>query len=645
MKKIVFTILLLFMSSFVYSKDYTISSPDSNLALKISAGKNGLFYSLITDGIVSINSSRIEMSINDGQIVVGPASDYKAVIRKKDETIKTFAYKCSDYIDTYNSITFSSKLFNVEFRLYDNGMAYRFSTNINGDIYVDNEIAEYNLSKDYMSYLPKYHNFPGNFSQESLYEHKRISEIGNDVMTTPLLVEIDNGHKLLFTESDLHDYPGLLMHYSNGLSALFQKCPSELYYHNNTRHVKSREKYIAKTVGKRTFPWRIIAYSQKDIDLPANNLVYSLAMSSKFDDTSWIHPGKSAWEWWSANTVYGVDFKVGFNTQTYKYYIDFARKYGLDYIIMDGDWSSGPMKPNPGIDIEEIASYARDNRVGVFLWSFSNLFYDDMENICKYYSDLGISGFKIDFIDRDDQLAVKMVEEIAEMTAKYHLMVDFHGIYKPTGLNRTYPNVIGFEGVFGLENYRWYKGDMVSNEVILPYIRMVAGHMDYTPGAMINASRKKYASVVDAPMSQGTRARQVAFYITYDASLGILSDGPANYIKEEETLKYIAQIPTTFNNTIPIDGKVGEYYVVARNDGRDWFVGGISSWSERDVRINLDFLDSDKTYQALIYKDGLNASDFAMDYIIDSKEVYLTDHLDIHMASGGGFAIIIKPID
>jgi alpha-glucosidase len=407
-----------------------------------------------------------------------------------------------------------------------------------------------------------------------------------------------------------------------------------------------RANYIAKTSGTRNFPWRAIVISELDKELLNNDMVQKLASPSRVTDLSWIKPGAVAWDWWNNWNITNVDFKAGINTKTYKYYIDFAAANKIGYIVMDEGWSvkNDLLKIVPDINLEEIVGYGRQKGVDVILWATWLDITRQMDKVFPLYSKMGIKGFKIDFIDRDDQLAIASCYKIARKAAENHLLVDYHGISKPTGLQRTYPNVVGYEGVKGLENYKWAVEDQPRYAVSIPFIRMMAGPMDYTPGAMRNAIKVNYHPVNAAPMSQGTRCQQLAMYVVYESPIQILADSPTMYMKEQESTDFIVKIPFTFDETVAMDGKVGEYAAIARKKGNSWFVGAMTDWTPRDLTLDFSFLGAG-TYQATIFKDGINADREATDYKKEVIKISSIDKLNIHMAPGGGWVARIEKIN
>ena len=559
--------------------------------------------------------------------------------------------------NVYNELTlaFSGK-YSIVFRLYDDGLAYRFVLNRKGEVVVENETANYVFDKDYTTFSAYVNStaktFEKQFSNsfEQTYATEPITKLNAErLKILPLVVNLDNGKKLCITEADLEDYPGMFLNNRSDkpvFEAMFAPYPKEVKQggHNNLQGlVVSRENYIAKTSANRAFPWRVFVVSNEDKELADCDMVYRLASPSRVDDISWIKPGKVAWEWWNDWNIYGVDFRAGINNDTYKYYIDFASKYGIEYIILDEGWAvngeADLLKVIPEINLPELVEYGKSKNVGVVLWAGYYAFNRDMENVVKHYSDMGIKGFKIDFMDRDDQEMVNFLYKASEVCAKYHMFVDFHGVFKPTGLQRTFPNVLNYEGVAGLEQLKWAPRDydMVTYDVTIPFVRMVAGPMDYTQGAMKNVRRSNFHAVNSEPMSQGTRCHQLATYVIFESPLNMLCDNPSNYRREAECTNFIADIPTVWDKTVALDGKVGEYVAIARQHGNEWYVGALTNWDARELTLDLSFL-GEGNYTLELFKDGINADRAARDYKKEVISVPADRKVTIKMAPGGGWA-------
>lgn len=661
-KSLIICILLILSSNIVLSqKTYNLESPQKNINITISADGDILKYSVTHDNTPIITDSPISMELNDGKILGANPIVRSYDIENVNETIKSVLYKKETIIDNYNELTLNFKgNYSIQFRAYDDGIAYRFITKFSKPIIVKKENITYNFDDDYTAYIPYVNPSKGhgdNISRqflnsfENTYSITPISEMENDKLAfMPILISLKDNKKVVITEADLEDYPGtyLTKNKNNknsivGMHANYPKVEEQGGYNNLQYIVKEREDYIAKVQGARDFPWRCMIISENDKELLNNDMVYKLASPSRIEDESWIVPGKVAWEWWNAWNIKDVDFESGINNETYKHYIDFASEYGIEYVILDEGWAvnkeADMFNVIPEIDIYELVEYADNKGVGIVLWAGYYAIERDMEEICKYYSELGVKGFKVDFIDRDDQKAVNFYYKMAETAAKYNLIIDFHGAYKPTGLNRTFPNVLNFEGVYGLENLKWNQNiDLVTYETTIPFIRMLAGPLDFTQGAMRNANRDNYRAVWTEPMSQGTRCRQLAEYVIFESPFNMLCDSPSNYRDEDECAKYITEIPTVWDETIALDGEVGEYVIIARRSGDRWYVGGITNWEDREIGIDLSSLNL-KHNQATEFRDGVNANKIAEDY---SKNIITIDNNTymVKMSKGGGFVLI-----
>ena len=514
-----------------------------------------------------------------------------------------------------------------------------------------------NFLKDYETYMAYSTVKPGKdqyaMAFQNLYTKATLKGIDtNQIAFLPITVDCEDGLKMTLLESDLEGYPGMFIKGDGKnctLQGTFAKYPTEMksFPPRAMKRVMNRADYIAKTEGTRNYPWRIWAVTEQDVEMPVNNLVYALATPNRIGDCSWIKTGKVAWEWWNDWGIYNVDFKAGINMDTYKYYIDFAADNDIEFVVLDEGWydpGKGDMLTVvPELDLRELVRYGKSKGVDLILWTVFNVLDDQLEEACKKYSEMGISGFKIDFLDRDDQTAVEMTYRIAEMTAKYKLTLDLHGFYKPTGLNRTYPNIVNYESVFGMEEMKWstVEKDMMEYDVTMPYIRMMAGPVDYTPGAMRNASKKDFKHIYYNPMSQGTRCHQLAAYVVHDSPLTMLADNPTIYKKEKECTDFIVGIPNKgIEETRILQGKLGEFIVTARKVGTSWYVGGMTDWTAKEITLDFGFLEQG-TYDVILFKDGVNADKQAEDYRKEEFVVTSASRKNIRMASGGGFAMSI----
>lgn len=544
--------------------------------------------------------------------------------------------------------------FGIIFRAYNEGVAYRFYTTQSSDIIIKEEQAEFNFKEDYTAYLPYTTNDkkPMAMAYQNVYDITPLSKAQPKLAFLPVTVDCGSV-KLTLLESDLEAYPGMFVQSQQGkygLKGVFAPYPAktDFYPWRKQEYVTETTDFISRSRGSRSYPWRVLAITEKDTDMPVNNLVYALASPNRIGDTSWIKTGKVAWDWWNDWNLKGVPFKAGINMDTYKYYIDFASRNGLEFIVLDEGWydpKSGDMLTViPELDLTELIAYGKSKGVEIVLWTVFNVLDSQLEAACKKYADMGIKGFKVDFLDRDDQTAVEMVYRIAEMTARYKLTLDLHGIYKPTGINRTYPHIINFESVFGMEEVKWtdIKNNMPLYDVTFPYIRMMAGPVDYTPGAMRNATKADWRAMYYTPASMGTRCHQLAAYIVHDSPFTMLCDAPTNYLNEQECVDFIASLPVEVDSTFIASGELGKYIVTVRKKDVNWYIGGMTNWDERDVQLDFSFLPEGMSYTAVLFKDGVNANKQAEDYRKETIRIDKDSRLTLHLASGGGFAMKLE---
>jgi alpha-glucosidase len=650
-------ILLLFCFVFPLSavlaqsvKIYQVKSPDGKISITVNPGAV-IKWSVKHEDSEIITPSVISMTLDNGEVLGKNAAIKKTSAVAINQVINAPIYKKDKVQDNCNQLTLTFKGdYGLIFRAYNDGVAYRFFTQKKGEITIINEEANFNFRDDDKAFLPlinDYHNKDKfNISFESHYDNINLSAIKKDTLAfLPVLVDVGNPKKAVILEADLQDYPGMFLTHGDGnnLHGVFAPYPTEETIYRLNYIVNKRANYIAKTNGARSFPWRVIVVSTEDKQLANNDMMQRLAEPSRLTDLSWIKPGKVAWDWWNDWNITHVDFKAGINVPTYKYYIDFAAANKLEYIIIDEGWSDDHDLNNSKLDIQQIVDYGKQKNVGVILWSTWYAITRDADGLFARFSQMGVKGFKIDFIDRDDQKMVSSLYELAKKAAEHHLLVDYHGMYKPSGLLRTYPNVINCEGVKGLENMKWGTDNQPGYDVSLPFIRMMSGPMDYTPGAMRNATKDAFRAVNSNPMSQGTRCHQLAMYTVFEAPLQMLSDNPTTYMREQESTNFISAIPTTFDETASLDGKVGEYVSIARRKGTTWYAGAMTSWTAREITVDLSFL-GDGNYKATIFADGVNADRDATDYTSKTITVTAKDKLNIKMASGGGWAARFSPL-
>ena len=635
-------------------KKYVLSSPDGTLKVEISAG-NELAYQVMHGNDTILSHSNIGLVLEDGTIV-GKTPRITGERRKKiKDNIESPFYRFKEFVATGNELDLKLKGgFGIIFRAYNEGVAYRFYTTQSSDIIIKEEQAEFNFKEDYTAYLPYTTNDKKTMAMayQNVYDITPLSKAQPKLAFLPVTVDCGSV-KLTLLESDLEAYPGMFVQSQQGkygLKGVFAPYPAktDFYPWRKQEYVTETTDFISRSRGSRSYPWRVLAITEKDTDMPVNNLVYALASPNRIGDTSWIKTGKVAWDWWNDWNLKGVPFKAGINMDTYKYYIDFASQNGLEFIVLDEGWyapKSGDMLTViPELDLPELIAYGKSKGVEIVLWTVFNVLDSQLEAACKKYADMGIKGFKVDFLDRDDQTAVEMVYRIAEMTARYKLTLDLHGIYKPTGINRTYPHIINFESVFGMEEVKWtdIKNNMPLYDVTFPYIRMMAGPVDYTPGAMRNATKADWRAMYYTPASMGTRCHQLAAYIVHDSPFTMLCDAPTNYLNEQECVDFIASLPVEVDSTFIASGELGKYIVTVRKKDVNWYIGGMTNWDERDVQLDFSFLPEGVSYTAVLFKDGVNANKQAEDYRKETIRIDKDSRLTLHLASGGGFAMKLE---
>ena len=623
------------------AKDYKVTSPNGKNVVTVSQALT-INVSHAGKDVVSVKAG-----LNSAQLL-GHTKQ-----QGQTETISAPFYRQREFSVSYHQLDVKmSSGFGLQVRAYDEGVAYRFYTANKKETIIAVETAEFSFPEDSKAWLAYSTNDENPFAMafQNYYDETKLSEAQDKYAFLPATVQCGDV-KVTILESDLRSYPGMFLKADKkSLKAAFAKYPKKMAYYpwRGMSYVEDTEDYMAKSTGARTYPWRVMAITEKDTEMPVNNLVYALATPNQIGDTSWIKPGKVAWDWWNDWNLKGVDFEAGINTRTYQYYIDFAAKNHIPYVVLDEGWYDSSkadiMNPIADINLQGLIDYAQQRGVGIVLWTVFNVLDEHLIEACEKYKAMGIKGFKIDFMDRNDQTAVEMAERLAKTCAQYQLFVDYHGYFTPTGMNRTYPNILNYEGVFGMEEARWAKKetDMPKYDVTFPYIRMMAGNVDFTPGAMRNGTKENWVVCYQNPVSMGTRCHQLACYIVHDSPFTMLCDAPTNYEQEQACVDLITSIPDTFDETRILQGLIGHYIVSARRNGSDWYVGGQTNWDGREVSLSLDFLRPGETYQATIVTDGINANHNAEDYRIEHQSITANDKLHLKLASGGGFVIILK---
>jgi len=642
-KKVVFVLIALILAgSAVAQSTFTLLSPNKQIEIDIRTGDR-IQYDVLFKGTPLLQKSTFSIDID--HTTLGLQARIKSTkTRSHDEVLEPVVrQKFARIRDNYNELRLEMEGdYAVVFRAYNEGTAYRFETFFpQSDVKVYTEEVSLNFAGDFSAYYPLEESFMSH--NERKFPLFRIKEIPPaSIASLPAIVDAGNGVKVAVAESDIEDYPGLWLRGTgnNGLAATFPPYPlKEVLERDRDYRVTEAADYIATTRGTRTYPWRVLGITERDGDLITNQLIWLLEKPSEVQDTSWIKPGKVAWDWWNALNISGVDFKSGVNTQTYKYYIDFAAKYGLQYVVLDEGWYKlgDVMDVVPEINMDELTAYARQKNVGIILWVVWKSFNDKFDQALDQFQKWGIKGIKIDFMQRNDQKLIDFYYKTCRETAKRHMLVDFHGGQSQITMTRTWPNMISGEGVRGMEWSKWSTDSEPQHNVTLPFTRMFLGPMDYTPGAMLNATKKTFASIFERPMALGTRCHQLAMYVVFESPLQMLADSPTNYMREPEAMEFLAPVPTVWDETKVLDAKLGEYVLVARRNGKDWYVGAMTNWTGRDLDIDLSFLPSGN-YTMDSYQDGINADRFASDYVKTKTPVTSGKKLKITLAPGGGWA-------
>ena len=644
-----FLLMALLLASVSMAKEYNVVSPDGKLKVTVN-DRQGLHWQITHGGTAVLLSSNMGLEALQTKVL-------KASKGKINQTISTPFYKKASVKDECNLLTLKLKDFDLEIRAYNIGAAYRFVYRGNHPFDINKESSKFCFADDYQAFVPYVNDNRGGerycFSFESYYDKQRLSEMYADsIAITPLAVCLPDGKKAVIMETGVENYPGMFLKKGDGNTLVTEFAPvpiaEEVGGFDRLNLVPTkRAPYIARLEGPQALPWRIVLVTEKDSQLLNCDMGQLLAPECRLNDISWIKPGKVAWDWWNNWNLSGVPFHAGVNTDTYKYYIDFAKKYALEYVIIDEGWSGKESlleNLNQDIDVPAVIAYARQQGVRIILWASWRSLLNDTEKVMKHYADMGVSGFKVDFFDRDDQRVIRSSYEIAAMAAKYHLLVEYHGL-KPSGIQRAYPNVVNFEGVKGLENSKWEQRtangpihDQPRYDCTIPYLRALPGPMDYTPGAMLNATKSNFFGNNNNPMSQGTRVHQMAMYTLFEAPLQMMADSPSKYLQNPECAAFIANIPTTFDETVVLGGEMGEWLALARRKGNTWYVAAMNNWTPRDLQLDLSFLNGRK---ARVFADGINADREATDWqgyeqTLDGSPV------NVHLAPAGGWTAIIE---
>ncbi|MBQ2033152.1 MAG: glycoside hydrolase family 97 protein [Alistipes sp.] len=625
------------------NKSYKVTSPDGTITVDVKLNHK-ISYSVYSNNNLMLKDCDLSLQLADGEVGFSPKVK-KVKTSVIDETVtREIPMKNAEVRNHCNvlSLTMADN-YTVEFRVFDCGFAYRFILDKGGEVEILNEEVGLNFPENYKAHISKTGSFKTSY--EVPYSHTTTQEYGyrDEMIYLPVLLETPSGEKILISEANLKDYPAMFFRSTgnNGLTSLFPKYPLEVEDDGDrSQKILKEANYIAKTSGSRDLPWRMFVISKQDKDLLEQEMVYNLSDPNEIGDTSWVRTGKVAWDWWNHWQVWGVDFRAGINFETYKYYIDFASKYGIEYIIMDEGWARNtrdPFNSNPDINLPELIKYGKSKNVDIVLW-LTWLTTEKNFSLFEKFAEWGIAGVKIDFMDRSDQWMVNFYERVAKEAAKHKLFVDFHGSFKPAGLERRYPNIISYEGIRGLEQGGNCKPE---NTIFIPFIRNAVGPADFTPGSMFSAQPQDNRSSFSNAMGSGTRAYQMALYVVLESGIQMLADTPTRYLQEAECTEYIASVPVIWDETKVLDAKVGEYVVTARRKGDKWFIGAITNNDGRTLEVNLDFL-KDGEHSFTSFEDGINADRQAMDYKKRTSKVNKDTKLTIKMVRNGGFCGVIE---
>ena len=631
---------------------HELRSPDGRIVVTVETG-GALRWWASRDGAPFLGPSSAALTV-DGR-VLGRGVVRHAETARSDTIIQSVFYPRRHAVrDRYAELTLVlDDGLRIILRAYDDGVAYRLRTDIGGDVRIDGEELRLGVPGNPTAYatfadcsrvadkgLDCFHS---SFEEPYTVAPARSLPPERRAFLPLLLASPGAAPHVLVTEADLDDYPGLwLRAVEGGLEGQFAPYPLEEVVVGETypqAAVARRAAHIAETRGRRLYPWRVFALAERDRDLPAHDLVYRLGGETAPGDWSWLTPGKSQSEWLWDNILYDVPFRSGLNTATYRHYIDVAARFGLGYLFFDAGWSAigDPLTVTPGLDVPGLVREARAKGLGVVLWTSSLAMARELERVLDQFVEWGATGVMVDFMDRDDQPMVGFYRRVVEEAARRRLLVNFHGSYKPTGLERRFPNAVTREGFMASEYHKWSDALTPEYEVTLPFVRGVVGPMDYEPGHMRNAQRESFRPIDRAMMSQGTRMHQAAMYLVYESPYAKMGGNVSDYQREPEFTRFLAGIPTLWRDTRVLDGRIADFVVVLReaSDGAVW-VGAMTDWEARQLPLPLTFL-GDGPYTAELWEDGPNAARHGADWARTARTVTAAGTVTMTMAPGGGW--------
>jgi len=651
MKITIISLLLSLIAMNLQAQKYTINSPDQKIKAEIEIGSSLIVSITKNDNpILRLTEIKLDAKGNKG-IITGMVVKKIARDATNEVVNPVIREKSNEYLNYYNELMINFKSgMALTFRLFNEGVAYRFSGSVKDSLIIlkenlhilfnENDSIRFQASETFSS------------AWETPYEFNKISNIAEGKLCNlPVLIQKENGPFIMITESDLYNYPGLWVTGTgkSGLTAVNPPYPKKLKYEGSIYghgQVAETSDFIARVNGTRTFPWRIFAIADSEEGLISNNMVYLLASPSELEDVSWIKPGVVMFDWWAKNNIYGVDFKAGINTETAKYFIDFCALYGFRYFLFDDGWCprNDLLHEVPGLNMAEVTAYARAKGVDIMLWVIWHTLHKQWDEAFDQFEKWGIKGIKMDFMNRDDQQMVEFYEKVAAKAAEKKMVLDYHGAYKPSGLNRKYPNFLTSEALIEFEYNGWTSSDNPEHHNLLPYIRMFTGPMDYIPGTLRNSTKDNFRPVGDYPMGQGTRAHSIALFVILSSPLVMLPDSPSDYYREKECTDFLSRLPFEWDETRLLKGKIAGYTVLARRSGIQWFIGAITNHDERSLEISTDFLKKGM-YKLEAIEDGINANSRAEDYKKTVKIIQSGDILRLNLSRGGGWTGIISPLE
>jgi alpha-glucosidase len=635
----------------------TVSSPDGRLVLTIQITTDGanpptphLFYQLSFRGKLLIEPSALRLDL-EGQSPLGSNMQIvNTTASSEDHSYKLVTGKASQVRDHYNALRVDleepsgmGRKLTIEARAYDDAVAFRYfvpEQNAMSDFRLTKEGTEFRIAKDATAYALVLPNFRSGY--ESEYIKLPISAFSNQggvaskvLIGLPLLMEVPGVAWMGITEANLRDY-----------SSMYLTNPSGSWTGHWFESVLAPPIEDTDVIVKGTLPhssaWRVLLVGDEPGRLVESNVITSLNPESEIADTPWIHAGRASWDWWNGSL--GPDGKRAYTTETMKYYVDFAAKSGFEYVMLDAGWSAHNdiTKMNGTVDVPELVRYGKEKGVKVWIWLLANQIERQMDEAFPVYEKWGVAGLKIDFILRDDQHGMNFYYRAAKKAAEHHLMLDFHGATKPSGIERTYPNILSYEAVLGMENSKTGTRDNPEYHTTIPFTRMLAGPMDQTPGAFDNSTREEFTPRMESPMVMGTRAHQLAMYAVFQCAFQMVSDVPYAY-DNQPAFQFIKDTPATWDETRVLNGRPGVYITIARRHGNEWFLGSLNNWDARQLDLPLDFLGPGG-YTAEIYSDADDAVQHPKNVRIERKPVTRSSRLQAALAPGGGYAVRFVPL-